>query len=491
MVSSTVKMWTQKQIFALLLLGSCLLACAAMGAAAAEGEQEKTDAEEKKSLVVALTDATFDDALKNTDVIVKFYAPWCGHCKRMAPEYEKAATLMTEKGSKVVFAEVDATTETAVADKEAIREYPTVKLYHNRQPENYAGDRTAEDIVEWLEMMTGPAVTEVEGDLEDKDIKSVAFIAELSTSSSPLKELFDKVADKSRQLGQFMVKYGASADKIYAMRPEEGTVDFTGKTADELQNFVNIETYPLLGPINSKNFRKYIDREVNMAWLCGTQDDFDQAKQSVRDAARKLRGKYYFVWLDTGIYRGHAENALGVTEFPALVFQAKEARYALPGPNVSESLKDPEKIVSFFNDIEAGKVERLLKSEPIPETQTEAVKVVVGKNFESMVLQEGKDVLLEIYAPWCQYCQSFEPVYKEFAEKMKQNEHLVVAKMDGSANETPLAEFSWNTYPTVFFVKAGEKSPIKFEGSRTVEGLEEFVKKHSTKPVTSDHGDEL
>ncbi|OXB71589.1 UNVERIFIED_CONTAM: hypothetical protein H355_013976 [Colinus virginianus] len=484
-------MCVMKQTVALLLLGSCLLASVTVGAVAAEDGKKEPEAAEKKSHVVTLTDATFDDALKNSDVLVKFYAPWCGHCKRMAPEYEKAAALMTEKGSKVVFAEVDATTETAVADKQAIREYPTVKLYHNQRPENYAGDRTAEDIVEWVEMMTGPAVTEVDGDIGDKDVKTVAFVAELKSRDSPTKELFEKVADKSRQLGQFLVKYDAPADRVYAIRPEEGTEEFAGKTADELQAFVDIETYPLLGPINSKNFRKYIDREVNMAWLCGSVDDFNEAKQSVREAARKLRGKYYFVWLDTGVYRGHAENALGVTEFPALVFQAKEARYALPGPDVRASLKDPAKIVSFFEDIEAGKVERLLKSEPVPESQNESVKVVVGKNFETMVIQEDKDVLLEIYAPWCQYCQNFEPVYKEFAEKMKDNEHLVVAKMDGSANETPLAEFSWNTYPTLFFVKAGEKSPIKFEGSRTVEGLEEFVKKHSTKPLTSDRGEEL
>ncbi|PFH32353.1 protein disulfide isomerase [Besnoitia besnoiti] len=444
-------------------------------------------------VVTVLTASNFDDTLKKHEIVlVKFYAPWCGHCKRMAPEYEKAAKMLKEKGSSVLLAKVDATAETDIADKQGVREYPTVTLFRNEKPEKFTGGRTAEAIVEWIEKMTGPALIEVEGSVDDKVTKEspIAFVGEVKSKDSEMAKLFEEVANESRQLGKFFVKYDAPAEKIYSLRYEEGTDDFSGKTKDELKKFVETESFPLLGPINAENFRKYIDRDLDLVWLCGTEKDFDDSKAAVREAAKKLRDTRSFVWLDTDQFKAHAENALGITEFPGLVFQGKKGRFVLP--EATTSLKDASKIIKFFEDVDAGKIERSLKSEPVPEKQEEAVKVVVGKNFEEMVIQKDKDVLLEIYAPWCGYCKSFEPIYKEFAEKYKDVDHLVVAKMDGTANETPLDEFNWSSFPSIFFVKAGEKTPMKFEGSRTVEGLTEFINKHGSKPLKKDDkGEEL
>ena len=53
--------------------------------------------------VPELTDKDFDSFLKdNSNVFVKFYAPWCGHCQRMAPAYEELYEQSTEKKYKVV-----------------------------------------------------------------------------------------------------------------------------------------------------------------------------------------------------------------------------------------------------------------------------------------------------------------------------------------------------------------------------------------------------
>ena len=118
-----------------------------------------SEAPAESANVLVLTDATFDSTLAaNEFVLVKFYAPWCGHCKRLAPEYAKAADALKEKSSKAVIANLDATVEKAAAGKFGIRGYPTVILFKNGQEvEKYSGARTADAIVTYMLEKTGEA----------------------------------------------------------------------------------------------------------------------------------------------------------------------------------------------------------------------------------------------------------------------------------------------------------------------------------------------
>ena len=83
------------------------------------------------SAVMTLDSSNFDAFISSDSeqsVLVEFYAPWCGHCKNLAPEYEKLATAFAGEKS-VVVAKVDATEDGPLADRFDVQGYPTVKLF--------------------------------------------------------------------------------------------------------------------------------------------------------------------------------------------------------------------------------------------------------------------------------------------------------------------------------------------------------------------------
>ena len=452
--------------------------------------------------VLILTDANFDEEIaKHTHLLVEFYAPWCGHCKKLAPEYAKAATELAKLETPLYVAKVDATENKELGKRFEVKGYPSLKFFVNQQPVEYNGGRTAPEIVSWLKKKTGPATRTLESqEALTTFAQQNEVVAVFLGSNDELFNIYKNVA-----LANEDVQFGSCATQecLDAHNATNGTVVLL-KQFDEGRN-------DLVAPFTSSQLKEFVknnsvrtvmkwDQKVaqhvfgnNAPGLFLYRDPNAESTPALDELLTTLAKEY----------KGTIQTVLtGISEG----FETKLAEYIgvkqedLPSVRIADTRKDLAKytmegevnetnIRKFIADWKAGKLKQSLKSEEVPATQDGPVYVLVGKNFDEVVLDETKDVLVEFYAPWCGHCKKLAPIFDELAEKLKHNEHLIIAKMDSTANETDRVSVSG--FPTLKFFKANNKTPQEYKGERDLAGFIKFLKENTHFPITEEPTSEL
>jgi protein disulfide-isomerase A6 len=127
-----------------------VFACVALVALIASAVSASDFYSGKGNKVLNLTPESFEEQVLKSDKVwfVEFYAPWCGHCKNLAPHWSAAAKAMY---GTVSFGAVDADAHSALGSKYQVQGYPTLLVFgadKSAEPKAYEGQRTTDALVE-------------------------------------------------------------------------------------------------------------------------------------------------------------------------------------------------------------------------------------------------------------------------------------------------------------------------------------------------------
>jgi len=117
--------------------------------------------------VLALDDKTFQNTLTEGPLFVKFFAPWCGHCKKLAPTWKQLAKHMQ---SKLTIAEVNCDENSALCKAQGVTGYPMLLFYSEGAKSEYPGGRKLDQLKAFAEKASAPVMESIEPEELDTQI---------------------------------------------------------------------------------------------------------------------------------------------------------------------------------------------------------------------------------------------------------------------------------------------------------------------------------
>lgn len=362
-----------------------------------EKEPEWSDID---SEVVHLTLSSFDPVIKEeSSVLVMFYAPWCGHCKKMKPEYEKAAAIMKTEGIPGMLAALDAMKEKIVATRFSIQGYPTLKYFSYGE---FKFDVNLRDASKIVEFMTNP--------------------------QEPLP-------------------------------PPPVEVSWS----DEKSNVVHL---------SEDTFKSFLKKKKHVLVMfyapwCGhckkAKPEFVKAADTFKDDP-----KVEFAAVDCTTYQSLC-TANDVTGYPTIKYfsyYSKSVKHYNGGRTSEEFIKfmgDPEQIVPPKLDGDAWGME------------ISNVLVLKDSTFKKEILS-SQPTLVMFYAPWCGHCKRMKPEFSKAADELhKEGFQGRLALFDCTQNPKIAEELEIEGYPTVKLFINGQY--VKdYKGNRSLPDLKDFMK---------------
>ena len=447
--------------------------------------------------IMILTDSTFDKAIqKYENVFVVFYAPWCGHCKKLIPDLEKISIILSQ--DNIIIAKVDATKEKKLAKKYKISSYPTLKFYKDNAVVNYSGSRTEKNLIEFAKKMAAPHITYIKSleEIEKMKNENSVNIIYFGKDEKDMK-IYKTLAIKFDEL-PFAVVEDEKLAQMYKAVPrsvvifkkfDEKRNDLINFDEKKLTNFIKKNSEQKISSFNSKNINLIFNRNKPALVYFGRKGDLNWNKDKSTLEKLAFNVDTDIIFIMTEIKEGDGKTIadkikLRSNELPCIMIlhiKINIDKYLYKGNYEYEDL------LKFVHDWENGLVKKYLRSEKEPKHNKGNVFILVGDSFRREVFENDDDVIVLFYNPVDNNNMRMLRLFEEVAEKLiQQNPHLILAKIDMSENE--IDAFVIHEFPTVKFFPGKKKynAPFEYKGANKVKDMISFIKEHAFHEVKYD-----
>ncbi|GMT26943.1 hypothetical protein PFISCL1PPCAC_18240, partial [Pristionchus fissidentatus] len=314
------------------------------------------------SVVTHLSDR-FIDVKHEGYWFVKLYAPWCAHCKRMAPVWEHVGHALADRNSAIKVASMDCTLYPKACSGLGVTGYPTLMFFRNGQVVQYEGEREKEAMVDFAVKAAAPLVTPIESLNQYNEIKSASIREPVfvrvtaaeggeeggeGTMAQAFKDAASELLAKSRffSISAKIAPANFKEGGVYVLR-DVGAEQFNGDAAD-LLSWVYGERLPLLAKASGATLAQLALSEKLIVLVVANQIERFNAASPVgafyatglaaAKAARtdeELKKRLQFAWVDGGSLASNI--AMQPIEPPfLLVLNYSSYEYYLPEDAPSE-----------------------------------------------------------------------------------------------------------------------------------------------------------
>ncbi|CAL8104277.1 unnamed protein product [Calicophoron daubneyi] len=455
--------------------------------------------------VAVLNKGNFEEYFKEREyALLMFYAPWCGHCNALKPEYEKAAAQLKKDLSDVVLAKVDATVEKDLAQSHSVTGYPTLKFYKKGKWVDFNGKREAEFIISWFKrkmepsLRTLPSLAELKSFIESDKVVVVGFIkdekAEARKVLEETAEILDKFPFAVVSAPDAFKEYNVNSDVQISLfkKFDEGRDDFSGELKQtSLVEFVQQESIPLIVEFNQDSAGDVFGSPIrkHLVAFLPKSDKFEERKKGMEPVAKKFKGKVHFIFIDTE-FEDHQRIldffGMSKSDVPGYRLVNLADEMTKFQPDSSDFSEDA--VSKFIDEVLSGTRKPFLMSQEIPPESSDPLRIIVGKNYNEVVKDMTKTVAVMLHAPWCGHCKQLSPTWDELAKAYKGRDDVVIAKMDATANEAEGLQV--HSFPTIKLYPRDSDEVIDYSGDRTLEALKKFVDTNGKASGKKEEGEE-
>lgn len=371
-------------------------------------------------------------------VMINCYAPWCGPCKALAPEYEKLANNLKDH-PQIIIAKADCTTEENLCKQYEIKGYPTILIINNleeseRKISEYNRNRTAKDMQRYLESKIKISEIELKIELSEEEKQIIANNSQLIQSiknNHAIHELnpqnwLEKLTENKKIIVMILYYYNNS-----------------------IENKINKDLFLIFEEL-SNNFSNH-----EKVFLCQ-------------------------------INQYESENIIFDNTNIAIINNLSCRTELI------EKYTDNNNTTEEISNIIIDQLNKTNEEILIPEFTNENNIIELHNNNYYELLQQKKLFIILVYTSWCGHCKTFIPTYQELANKLTAHQEIILTQFNYAE------EYSTNIYfpiigpsnidscrknteiqafPSIFILNnlQGQNELLKYDGARNEDEIINFL----------------